>query len=162
MLPTPGDVGSGVRIMAEAQQELRLIALAHVLNRASAAYLAAAELLEARDDPIADCLRADEVFDLRRVVVFHDHLAEHWRLVYRTKGSLRQREGSTAEYSASWLYWLVGEASSWAVSRPRLLRCFLLAVVQPGTSGGLTAEMDLWDQAVLAYPVPGRAVLPST
>lgn len=57
----------------------RAATLALVIGEVADIYLRAAAAMGLTDDPIADCLRAEERFDLRAFRVTHDFLAAQWR-----------------------------------------------------------------------------------
>ena len=61
------------------QADQRLETIIDWVSFVSDTYLNAARLLAAKDDPIADCLRADPLFDARTVWGCHDLMAIHWR-----------------------------------------------------------------------------------
>lgn len=133
---------------------MRHVTMAAVIGEATTGYLAAAEVLGRPDDPVADCLRADARFDLTALRPFHDLLAAHYRHSL-LEGSALQAEGWISGHVGRWMLWAEVEALNWSRRRPRLLRALMLVVVQPGTTQGVVAEWELWDEAVRAYPVPG-------
>lgn len=134
-------------------------------GEAAHAYLGAARLLGQRDDPVADCLAAEDRFDVWTLQVAHDRLAAYWRatrlaeaLADPGKCALNTpRAVPRSSYHAllvTWRAWLIGETRAWARTRPGNIRLICLILVQQNVTRGRVAEMDLYDAIKAQYPLP--------
>jgi hypothetical protein len=72
----PGDIHHDFR---DFQNDDRLEIIARWVGLAAEIYVQAARIVGRPDDPIADCLTADDLLDARTVMPAHDHMARHWR-----------------------------------------------------------------------------------
>ncbi len=144
----------------------RLATLTLWSDVATGAYLAAAGLLDIRDDPVAICLAADDVYDARTLWLAHDRMAAHWRQAHLPSRlapgpiDLDGESGKLVTYAgmrACFRRWLLGETRVWCVARPQLVRLMCLAMVGDHTRSGQKSEADLYFNLCDLYPVRADA-----
>jgi len=135
-------------------------------DAAAGAYLSAAGLLDIRDDPVAICLAADDVYDARTLWLSHDRMAAHWRQAHLPArlapgpvdlGGESGKLVTDAGIRACFRRWLLGETRAWCMARPRLVRLMCLAMVQDHTRSGQKSEADLYFDLCEFYPVRSDA-----
>lgn len=143
-------------------------------GRVVAKYLAAARMLDLRDDPVADSLETFKTFDLATMQLAHDVMAAHWRcrimepflqakneLVgmsdpfhpFLPKRKCIMRQSVTA-LLAAFRWWLCQRVEHWALDCPVIIRRFCLVLVQQNTAQGIMAEFDLVEALRERYSVP--------
>ena len=151
------------------QIEYREETLSLVLGEVSQIYLRATVVLGVTDDPIADCLHADNFFDLRCFVAMHGFMAAQWRKG-RYAALSRNREKalkaglivqSYAEWFADFHAWFLTEIADWGRNAPHLIRLACLLMVRGRTTEGYMAEIDLWDALNKRYSVVNTPFTPS-
>ncbi|MFN3825797.1 MAG: hypothetical protein ACK4RN_17660 [Pseudorhodobacter sp.] len=148
------------------QYERRAETLSLLIGEVTGIYLRACTVLGMEDDPIADCLRADDHFDLRAFQVVHDFLAAWWRK-HHLGFAMNPDDSRPPPEGRKWIPLtsyralldcfhrrLLGEVAIWALHEPRIIRQFCLVQVKDGSPGGIMAEIDLFDSLRHRYPLP--------
>lgn len=157
-----GDLQHDLR---DAMHDARPDTLAQWAGWAADHYLAAARLLDVRDDPVADSLEVFRHFDLRSLQVAHDHMAAHWRFRFLpdllkapvpgqpspdTGGHFR---ASIAGCLYAFRLWLKRMVDFDAKRDPVVIRRLCLVLVQQNTLQGHLAEIDLHEALRTRYPL---------
>ncbi len=158
----PGDLQHDLR---DFLQDHRNDTIALWSGLAAQTYINAAILLGIPDDPVADCLMADDRLNPAYLSVAHDMMAAYFRrhvmpavLDGPDTFILRGKRGAV-----KWSYqgllmafqnWLMAETADLAVTRPRVVRLICLIIVQQNSSAGRNAQIDLFEALRENYPVP--------
>jgi hypothetical protein len=143
--------------------------VASIVGLACQKYLIAARMLGRLDDPIADCLAADDLFDAQSFWVFYAHLAAFWRKTVLPKrlqwdvirfnvytGYPKNRDFPCPSYAGlqdSFQNYALAFVDAWALHRPEYIQQICSIVAREHSVTGYLQEIDLFDMLRRDFPL---------
>ncbi len=147
------------------QHDNRYPLIEKLVGEANIAYLCAAAILGAQDDPIAECLRDEARFYGVNFISMHDHLAAFWRKMILpaslAKTHLEEsfpdgKTRATQSYAAlhlNFANWLMAQVKIWATYSPHLIRQICLVQVRSLGKPKAEGETQLLVYVLQDYPI---------